>query len=161
VQSKSLPGPVLEIVSGGQTGADRAALDWAIAYGIPHGGWCPAGRQAEDGPIDLRYRLRETTSAEYIERTRANVRDSDGTLIVNLGPLEGGSRDTRDYAEAIGRPCMVVQADDLPAGAVAAWLDRHGIRRLNVAGPRESQRPGIYAATAALLDEVISFPGGS
>jgi hypothetical protein len=78
------------IVSGGQAGVDRAALDWAIARGIPHGGWCPAGRIAEDGMIPERYQLRETASPGYRERTRRNVEDSDGTLILNLGELDAG-----------------------------------------------------------------------
>ena len=72
-----------KIVSGGQTGADRAALDWAMAHGVPHGGWCPAGRLAEDGVIDMRYSLKETPQPEYLQRTEWNVRDSDATLIVS------------------------------------------------------------------------------
>src|SRR6478735_3602017 len=87
------------VVSGGQTGADRAALDWAIAKGIPHGGWCPKGRKAEDGPIDNGYRLQETPSANYVQRTEWNVRDSDSTVIFSIGEtLTGGSKKTVDLA---------------------------------------------------------------
>ncbi|MCX7173435.1 MAG: putative molybdenum carrier protein [Proteobacteria bacterium] len=87
---------VTKIVSGGQTGVDRAALDWAVQQGIPHGGWCPKGRIAEDGAIDSRYELQETNSAKYPQRTKQNIIDSDGTLILNSGELDGGSLETRE-----------------------------------------------------------------
>jgi hypothetical protein len=87
----SLQNLVSRIHSGGQTGADRSALDWALRNHVPHGGWCPRGRKAEDGPLDAKYLLQETKSAGYLQRTRQNVMDSDGTLIVNLGTLEGGT----------------------------------------------------------------------
>src|SRR6266542_4186564 len=92
-------GIVERIVSGGQTGADRTALDWAIAHGVPHGGWCPKGRKAEDGPIDARYELVETTSSDYLQRTEWNVRDSDGTVVFSIATmLTGGSKKTVDLA---------------------------------------------------------------
>lgn len=82
-----------KIVSGGQTGVDRAGLDFAIALGIPHGGWCPKGRKAEDGPIDNRYQLQETPRADYLQRTEWNVRDNDGTVIFTVNAtLSGGSK---------------------------------------------------------------------
>lgn len=144
------------IVSGGQTGADRAALDWAIACGIPHGGWCPAGRRAEDGVIDARYALTETLTEDYRQRTRLNVEDSDGTLILNLGELEGGTLETRRFAERLNKPCHVVQLDGAVSRGltfpVLAWLRARRVRVLNIAGPRESKRPGIYAAATAFLD---------
>ena len=102
----------LTIVSGGQTGADRAALDFAIAHGIEHGGWCPLGRRAEDGPLDAKYRLVETEREGYRARTVRNVRDSDATLILNLGDLEGGSLETmRIASDAASRfvPCSSMQ----------------------------------------------------
>lgn len=149
-----LPG-VRVVISGGQTGVDRAALDWAIAAGVTHGGWCPRGRRAEDGPIAPGYALKETPSAGYEERTRRNVRDSDATLILNVGAIEGGTRLTATHAARIGKPFRVVQLDD-PAksadvAAVRAWI--RGLRAgvLNVAGPRESKRPGIHALAAAFL----------
>ena len=151
--------PVREIRSGGQTGADRAALDWAIARGLPHGGWCPKGRLAEDGPIAASYRLQETPSAGYAQRTRWNVRDSDGTLIVNLGRLEGGSLLTRRCAQALAKPCLIVQLDrgvqEELVAELGAWLAQHRIRQLNIAGPRESGRPGIARVTRELLDRVM------
>jgi hypothetical protein len=148
-----------KIVSGGQTGADRAALDWAIRAGIPHGGWCPKGRLAVDGPIAARYDLTETDSTDYAVRTRLNVRDSDATLILNLGALDGGTLLTEEHAHALGRPCLTLPLDAgptaTPAGAAAAiddWMVRGAFATLNIAGPREQGRPGIYAATTATLD---------
>lgn len=145
------------IVSGGQTGADRAALDWAIEHGVPHGGWCPADRRAEDGPLDSKYQLSETESKSYRSRTVRNVRDSDAILIVNLGELEGGSLETLRIAEQRRKPVRVVQLDspygDELIADLRAWL--LAVRILNVAGPRESKRPGIYAATFRLLDRLF------
>lgn len=146
------------IVSGGQAGADRAALDWVMKSGHRHGGWCPKGRSAEDGVIDAKYLLKETESAGYRQRTRFNVTDSDGTLIVNLGQRDGGSRATRQVAEKLGRPVLVAQmdfglAEDLVL-QVIEWVRAHHIITLNVAGPRESKRPGIYRLTWDLLEAV-------
>lgn len=95
---------VMKIISGGQTGADRAALDFALTLGIPHGGWCPRGRLAEDGPVPERYILSETPTRAYAVRTEWNVRDSDGTVIFTLGwpPLSGGSLKTWKFAESLG-----------------------------------------------------------
>ncbi|HET6914026.1 MAG TPA: putative molybdenum carrier protein [Rhodanobacteraceae bacterium] len=149
----------LTICSGGQAGADRAALDWAIARGIPHSGWCPRGRKAEDGEIAAVYQLHETESANYRARTSRNVRDSDATLIVNLGELGGGSLQTLRFAERIGKPVRVIQMDTAPDDSVTeslrAWLDGLQVEKLNIAGPRESKRPGIYQATRALLDRLF------
>ena len=146
---------ITKIISGGQTGADRAALDFAIAHGIPHGGWCPEERIAEDGVIPSHYQLMELKGAGYRQRTRQNALDSDGTLIVNLGELDGGSLQTQRFAELHGKPCLVVQVEEkmLPesAGQILAWLRANRIMTLNVAGPRESKRPGIYRATLNLL----------
>jgi hypothetical protein len=106
---------VRRIVSGGQTGVDRAALDVALALGYPCGGWCPRGRRAEDGPIDDRYPLTETKTDRYQERTRLNVRDADATLIVTRGYPVGGTRLTVDTAVRAGRPCLVIDLDTAPA----------------------------------------------
>ena len=146
----------LTIISGGQTGADRAALDFAIAHGIPHGGWCPKGRRAEDGSLDARYQMRETESKDYRQRTRRNVADSDATLILNLGELANGSLATRHFAERVNKPVRVVALDagDLAteAARVHEWLADNAIAVLNVAGPRESKRPGIYRNALAFLE---------
>ncbi|HEY7840847.1 MAG TPA: putative molybdenum carrier protein [Gammaproteobacteria bacterium] len=145
------------IVSGGQTGVDRAALDAAIRHGIAHGGWCPRGRLAEGGTVPDRYALRETNSWDYAERTEKNVLDSNGTLILNSGPLEGGTLLTREFAEEHGRPWLLVDLEaGLDAPAVRDWLRARNIGVLNVAGPRESKRPGIYVLASRALDELVS-----
>ena len=147
---------VAKIVSGGQTGVDRAALDVAIQFGVPCGGWCPLGRRAEDGPIADLYPLQETPKAKYQQRTRWNVRDSDGTLILAVGPLQGGTELTRKLAERMDKPHRVV---DLGAasdpGTVADWILEHRIQVLNVAGPRESTLPGIYQQAAEYLRSLL------
>ena len=118
---------MLKIISGGQTGADRAALDWAIEHGLTHGGWCPAGRKAEDGPLDAKYQLAETESAKYRVRTTRNVRDSDATLIVNVGDLDGGTLETLRIAERLGKPVRTIQVDSAPTDAVIDALRDSGI----------------------------------
>jgi predicted Rossmann fold nucleotide-binding protein DprA/Smf involved in DNA uptake len=148
---------VEKIVSGGQTGVDRAALDVALAMGIACGGWCPRNRRAEDGRIPDRYPLSETPSANYSQRTRRNVRDSDGTLILLNGPPRGGSLLTQRTAAARGKPCLLVDVNTTIAAAeIRSWLGEHGVRVLNVAGPRESQSPGIALAATRLLHDVFS-----
>lgn len=142
----------LRIVSGGQTGVDRAALEAAERLGIARGGWCPRGRRAEDGRIPDRYPLRETESARYVVRTERNVRDSEATLILHRGPLRGGTRLTERLARGYGRPCLRVDLEQPPATElVRRWLVEHAVAVLNVAGPRESQAPGIAALALAYL----------
>lgn len=151
-----------KIVSGGQTGVDRAALDVALALGIPCGGWCPKGRRAEDGIIAVRYPLTETEGSNYSLRTEWNVRDSDATLILNEGALEGGTKITAAFAEKYQRPCYIISMqDDSDSDKIKKWIRQNRVQVLNVAGPRESGRPGIYKKATALLsallcDEVIS-----
>ena len=148
-------GPV-EIVSGGQTGVDRAALDTALALGLPCGGWCPRGRRAEDGPLPAHYPLRETPSPSYRERTGWNVRDSDGTLILHRGRLRGGAALTVRLARQQGRPALAVDLTAAPrVQPVWEWIARERIRKLNVAGPRESEHPGIHDQAAEFLREVL------
>ncbi|MBW3595740.1 MAG: putative molybdenum carrier protein [Planctomycetes bacterium] len=146
---------VRRIVSGGQTGVDRAALDAAIALGIDHGGWSPRGRRAEDGVIDSRYRLRETDSTKYHVRTEWNVRDSDGTLILHRGELSGGTDYTRRCAALHGKPCLSVALATANLRDIRTWLADNAIAVLNVAGPRESTAPGIYEEALALLEALL------
>ena len=151
-----LPDFVRRIVSGGQTGVDRGALDAAIAVGVDHGGWCPKGRLAEDGRIPARYRLRETDSPAYPQRTERNVVDSDGTLILYRRPLQGGTELTRRLARRHRKPCLLVDLTrEFDARRVVAWIRRHRIQVLNVAGPRESSAPGIARETELVLATVL------
>jgi hypothetical protein len=147
---------VERIVSGGQTGVDRAALDVAEALGLDAGGWCPAGRWAEDGPIPPRYPLREARSRDPAQRTAWNVRDSDATLVLTCGESPGTSL-TIARARAADRPHTVVplRGDDAVVEEVRLWLRRVAPRTLNVAGPRESEAPGTYAAARSLLWRVL------
>jgi len=148
-----------KIVSGGQTGVDRGALDAAIALGIAHGGWCPRGRLAEDGTIPPRYALTETGSPEYHLRTERNVRDSDATLVLYRGELKGGTALTRELAERHGKPCLVIDLDRPPDLAeIRGWIAASHVDTLNVAGPRESQSPGISARAAHLLRRLFAEP---
>ena len=149
--------PLLRIFSGGQTGVDRAALDVAIELGLEHGGWCPQGRRAEDGSIHPRYRLRETADKEYAGRTRLNVQDTDGTLILYMGELEGGTEFTAELAGQLRKPLLMVDLDHpVDAGTLKNWLGQHHIGTLNIAGPRESKQPGIYAQAVFILRRLLS-----
>lgn len=162
----------IKIVSGGQTGADRAALDFAIEHDIPHGGWCPRGRLAEDGSIPLHYKLRETSSRKYSERTARNIRDSDATVVFSIvASPQGGTRLTLALAERLGRPVLHLSRDAISrnasdsvgvsdvAGTAAAqlqaFLDECQPRSLNVAGPRASQESEVAAFVAAVLRSAL------
>ena len=146
-----------KIVSGGQTVVDRAALDAALELGIVCGGWCPKGRLAEDGRIASRYPLTETASEDYAQRTERNVRDSDGTLIINRGAqLVGGTAQTREVAARLNKPCLVIDlTDPLPSTTIFRWLNTRRVRTLNVAGPRESKQPGISVEAFRYLRDVL------
>jgi len=148
---------IRRIVSGGQTGVDRAALDAALSLGLPCGGWCPRGRKAEDGPIDSRYPLVETASEDYAERTRENVRDSDGTLVLTRGRPSGGTALTISLARKAGRPLLVLDLRRDPDPVeVPRWARAHDVSVLNVAGPRESQRPGIQGEARRFLEKALA-----
>jgi hypothetical protein len=149
------------IVSGGQSGVDRAALDVAFELGLRCGGWCPLGRKAEDGPIPERYPLRETPRRTYKQRTRWNVRDSDGTLILTVGVPTGGTEATRRFAQKLGKPHLVVDlAQPAELAAIVAWAREHRMKTLNVAGPRESTQPGVYDEAASFIRSLLTgdFP---
>ena len=138
-----------KIVSGGQTGADRAGLDVGLTLDLPIGGWCPQGRRVEDGPIPDGYLLVETAERNYQTRTQRNVEDSDGTLILNLGKLDGGTAFTVKSARQIGKPCLVVALEEgIAPATLREWLEA---AVLNIAGPRESKRPGMYDAACRCL----------
>lgn len=150
--------PLLKIVSGGQTGADRAALDWAITNDVDHGGWCPKGRRAEDGPMDPRYLLEETESAAYPVRTKFNVRDSDATVIFTIGAqLTGGSSLTADFARKLGKPYLHVSrtATADPTMALRRFIDENFVQILNVAGPRESTESGVAEFVVETLNDAL------
>ncbi len=144
-----------KIVSGGQTGADRAALDFAIQYGIPHGGWVPKGRKAEDGPLPRKYRVKETRSANYPERTEQNVIHSDGTVIISHGSLTEGSANTEKMSVKHNRPRLHLDMKRLTVREASqmlrAWMAENNIEVLNVAGPRKSNNPLIYETTLEVL----------
>lgn len=147
---------LMKIVSGGQTGVDRAALDAAIDAGVPVGGWCPKGRLAEDGVISSEYPLQETASRLYRERTGLNVMDSDGTLILAEKILSGGTALTKSLADRYSKPLLAVNpADSAGIVKIRKWLFANKIRVLNVAGPRESTRPGSYDQAYRLMREVL------
>jgi hypothetical protein len=147
---------VAKIVSGGQTGVDRAALDVAIELNFPCGGWVPKGRRAEDGRIPPDYPLRETGGRGYSERTLLNVRDSDATLILTRGEPTGGTALTIEYAYSLDRPHLIVDLDTASDPDEAkAWLVEHEACVLNVAGPRESSAPGIYDQAAAFMASLL------
>lgn len=148
---------IKKIISGGQTGVDRAGLDAAIEHNIPHGGWCPHGRRAEDGMIDERYRLKETDSHDYSTRTEYNIRDSDGTLILNIGRLEGGTAYTHKVARSLLKPSLIVDISiPVTIEKVIKWLEENNIETLNIAGPRESKHPGIYTRAMTELNGILS-----
>ncbi|HEX9079974.1 MAG TPA: putative molybdenum carrier protein [Desulfuromonadaceae bacterium] len=151
-----------KVISGGQTGVDRAGLDAALGRGIPVGGSCPLGRRAEDGTIPDAYPLTETRSRSYDVRTRMNVRAGDATLVLNSGELSGGTLYTVVYAAKRNKPCLVVQLDDAAhatPGAVAEWLGTNAVRTLNIAGPREGKAPGIHLLARMFLEQVFGLVG--
>lgn len=155
-----LPYGVQTVVSGGQTGADRGALLWAVEHGVPTGGWVPAGRLAEDGGIpDFIPGLEEADSPDPAVRTGLNVRDSDATLIVSLGPVSAGSALTLRRAHELARPVLHLDLSTMPEEEALeelhAWLAATQPARLNVAGPRASKEPGVEEAVRRLLDDAL------
>ena len=154
-----------KIVSGGQTGADRGGLDAAIELGIPHGGWCPRGRKAEDGRIPERYELRETLTSAYAERTERNVVDSCGTVIFTPGPPTGGSAATVEMARKYRRPYLLIdvetEQDYTAARMLREWVELEQIRVLNVAGSRASKAPGLDEWVRKILIDALRWDAGA
>lgn len=146
---------VTRIISGGQTGADRGGLDAAIDLGIPHGGWCPKGRRAEDGAIPKKYQLEETPSPEYVERTEQNVVSSQGTVVFTFGPPSAGSALTIHLADKHRKPVVHFDlkkvAADEAARRLRAWIEENGVSILNVAGSRESIAAGLEKLVHRIL----------
>jgi putative molybdenum carrier protein len=145
------------IVSGGQTGADRGGLDAALELGVPHHGWCPRGRRAEDGIIPAQYQLIECKEEGYSLRTELNVADSHGTIIFTCGPLNGGSYKTWEFAEKQGKPYLWIDLT-IPGDYttnILTFIAQYSIRVLNVAGNRESKSPGIHLRVHDVMLKVL------
>lgn len=169
-----------KVISGAQTGSDRGALDAAMKLGIPHGGFVPKGRRAEDGRIPDRYRVEELLTGSYPARTRRNVVESDGTIVFTVGAAERGSALTIAICRELGKPHFVVDLRGLASeegktpidvyvdggktlelspsflDAILSWITRSSIRTLNVAGNRESVSPGIQVQVRDILVKVLS-----
>ncbi|HYQ71550.1 MAG TPA: putative molybdenum carrier protein [Gammaproteobacteria bacterium] len=154
---------MFSIVSGGQTGVDRGALDAALQAGISCGGWCPADFLAEDGVIDARYGLVPLPQGGYAERTRRNVMDSDATLILYFGGLEGGTALTAACCEDLGKPLLQIDALEIKPGLAARqahdFIALHCVVRLNVAGPRASENPAAYGYALDTVSRLLERPG--
>ena len=150
---------IQKIISGGQTGADRAALDFAIKHSIPYGGWVPKGRKTEDGTLPEKYHLQEMPTGQYSKRTEKNVLDSDGTLILSHGLLTGGSALTTSFAEKHKKPWIHIDLQTTlspdAARMIREWIGRSGVKIMNVAGPRASKDPMIYQAVMDLLEQCV------
>lgn len=148
-----------KIISGGQTGADQAALDAAIKLGIPHGGWIPKGRMTEDGPLPDKYHLIEMPTKSYPARTKKNIKESDGTLILSHGRLTGGSEYTRKMALKYGRPMVHIDLSSVTpfdsAVLINDWIVEYDIKVMNVAGPRASKDSKIYQSTVDIIESVL------
>ncbi len=161
----SLP---FRIISGGQTGVDRGALDFALQRGLECGGWCPPGRQSESGSIPDRYPLKEVEVPDYDERTRRNILESDATLILTAGGrMERGTRLTLQWAEEYGKPFHhldvkeIAEPEENLLSRAGAWLSSGDIRILNVAGNRESTSPGIGELTIRVLERLFKMAENS
>jgi putative molybdenum carrier protein len=146
----------VKIISGGQTGVDRAALDVALKHGIESGGWCPTGRLDEFGRIPDRYPVRELESGGFTERTLQNIKDSDGTVIIYPGKLSGGTEQTVHFCAEQRRPHELIDSSNVStekaAQLIADFVRENKIDDLNVAGPRASEWPEGYDYAFRALD---------
>lgn len=147
----------MRIISGGQTGADRAAMDFALCNNIAVSGWCPMGCTAENGTIPLRYPLSSSFSPLPLVRTEYNVLYGDATLILIFEAMDKGTRQTLDLARQYGKPVFVWKIGvNNNYEQFHKWLDKNRVNVLNIAGPRESFQPGIYSESLNMLDRLFS-----
>jgi Circularly permutated YpsA SLOG family len=150
----------VKIISGGQTGVDRAALDVALRHGIESGGWCPTGRLDEFGTIPDRYPIQELESGGFTERTLQNVKDSDGTVIIYPGKLTGGTEQTVRFCIEQQRPHLLVDAFSVSgedaANLIGEFVGKNKIDILNVAGPRQSEWADGYNYASRALENFLS-----
>ena len=151
---------VIKIISSGQTGVDRAALDAALENDIACGGWCPKGRLAEDGPIAAKYPLVETETLSHAKSSELNVVDSDGTLLLNWGSLGGGSIKKAALVTRLKKPLRVLNLNENPKmDDVEAWAIRFKIRVLNVSGPKASEVANAYVDAKAFITQLLIGDG--
>ena len=155
----------MKIVSGGQTGVDRAALDAALNRSAEIGGWCPQGRRAEDGVIDEKYTLQETPKDTYRQRTQWNVRDSDGTLVLTRGVPVGGTAQTIEFARDLKKPYLVIDMEQREPSkkqieVIKYWVSMHAVQTLNVAGPREINGSTVYKQAYEWVDKILEMVNG-
>jgi len=154
---------LVKIISGGQTGVDRGALDAALDKRFPCGGWCPPGRMAADGPIPHTYPMSEMDHGGYGERTRQNVIDSDGTLIIYYGQLEGGTKTTLQNCIQLHKPYKLINAQEISetgaAGLIMRFVESFSINTLNVAGPRQSKVPQAHVYAYKVIRLVLESTG--
>ena len=141
----------IKIISGGQTGVDRAALDFAIQHKLHYGGWCTNGRLAEDGIINMKYNLIETNTKLFIHRTYLNVRDTDATLLIFQDELDEGSELTELFCLHLSKPYRLFNLKNFNAHTILQWFKKNNFKSINFAGPRESNSPGIYTKTIEAL----------
>ena len=145
-----------KIISGGQTGVDRAALDVALSRNMDCGGWCPEGRHADDGPISEKYPLTETAHTDHTVRTENNVKFSDGTLLFYRDNFEGGTAYAKEMAAHLNKPVLVIDVTDPPnAQAFKTWIEANNIHVIHIGGQRECSSPGIYARARLLIENYL------
>lgn len=155
MKAKKLNRKVEQIISGGQSGVDRAALDFALQNNISCGGWCPEGRMAEDGIIPSKYPLKETNSDEVSVRTYKNIEWADGTLIIHSTQIDQGTQTTIDDSIQLKKPYFIIDLNEtINTIAFSNWIDSNKIRILNIAGPRESNSKGIYVLAYKFLESI-------
>ena len=146
----------IKIISGGQTGVDRAALDFALNHYIPCGGWCPKGRLAEDGEIPDKYPLTETSTSDYKQRTEKNIIDSNVSLIIHAGRMDKGTKLTIELCKEYHKPVFLINTKVKHLKTdIIRWIEENNIDVLNIAGPRESNSPGIYNETLNVLNSLL------